>query len=99
MLLFPQQKLTRARGGMDKDELRQALVDLGWKQSDLARKLGVTTSTVSRWANGEPIPVWLAEYLRVMQEIDRLHRMYVKPSKPAKGNPHPVETSAPASEN
>jgi len=83
---------------MDKDELRQALDSLGWKQSELARKLGVTTSTVSRWATGEPIPVWLAEYLRVMQELDRLHRLYVKPPKPVKDAAPPVELPAPRTE-
>lgn len=83
---------------MNKDELRQALDALEWKQSELARKLGVTTSTVSRWATGEPIPVWLAEYLRVMQEIDRLHRLFVKPPKPAKEAAPPVDTPAPRTE-
>ncbi len=83
---------------MDKDELRRALDSMGWKQSELARKLGVTTSTVSRWATGEPIPVWLAEYLRVMQELDRLHRLYVKPPKPVKVTALPVDTSAPRTE-
>ena len=72
---------------------------LGWKQSELARKLGVTTSTVSRWATGEPIPVWLAEYLRVMQELDRLHRLYVRPPKAAKDNALPdLEPLAPRTE-
>lgn len=66
---------------MDKDEMRQALDSLGWKQSELARKLDVSDTTVSRWATGEPIPRWLAEYLGVMQELDRLHRLYVKPPK------------------
>lgn len=83
---------------MDRDELRQALDSLGWKQSELARKLGVTTSTVSRWATGEPIPVWLAEYLRVMQELDRLHRLYVKPPKLAKDAAPTAEPPAPRTE-
>ena len=83
---------------MDKDELRQALDSLGWKQSELARKLGVTTSTFSRWATGEPIPVWLAEYLRVMQELDRLHRLYVRPPKPVKEAAPLVEPPAPRTE-
>lgn len=82
---------------MNKDELRQALDALGWKQSELARKLGITPGAVSRWATGEPIPVWLAEYLRVMQELDRLHRVYVKPPKQAKETA-PVDTSAPRTE-
>lgn len=83
---------------MDKDELRQALDSLGWKQSELARKLGITAGAVSRWATGEPIPVWLAEYLRVMQELDRLHRQYVRPPKPVKETALPVDTSAPRTE-
>jgi len=83
---------------MNKDELRQALDALRWNQSELARKLGVTTSTVSRWATGEPIPVWLAEYLRVMQELDRLHRLYVRAPKPVKEVAHPVDASAPRTE-
>lgn len=80
---------------MDKDELRQALDTLGWKQSDLARKLGMTAGAVSRWATGEPIPVWLAEYLRVMQELDRLHRLYVKPPKLVKEAAQLVEFPTP----
>lgn len=83
---------------MDKDELRQALDSLGWKQSELARKLGMTAGAVSRWATGEPIPRWLAEYLRVMQELDRLHRVYVKPPKPVKEAASPVEPPAPRTE-
>ena len=83
---------------MDKDELRQALDALGWKQSELARKLGMTAGAVSRWATGEPIPVWLAEYLGVMQELDRLHQVYVKPPKPVKKTAPPVDTSAPRTE-
>lgn len=69
---------------MDKDELRKTLDTLGWKQSDLARDLDVSNTTVSRWATGEPIPKWLAKYLGAMLELDRLHREYVRPSKPAK---------------
>lgn len=83
---------------MNREELKQSLDALGWKQSDLSRKLGVTTSTVSRWATGEPIPVWLGEYLRVMQELERLHRLYVRPSKPVKESAQPVEMSAPRAE-
>ena len=83
---------------MNKDELRQALDNLGWKQSELARKLGITAGAVSRWATGEPIPVWLAEYLRVMQELDRLHKVYVKPPKAAKTTAPPADLPAPRTE-
>ena len=77
---------------MNKEELRQALDTLGWKQSELARKLDVSNTTVSRWASGEPIPRWLAEYLGVMQEIDRLHKLYVIPPKLMKEVAQPVDT-------
>lgn len=83
---------------MDKDEMKQALVSLGWKQSELARKLEVSDTTVSRWATGEPIPRWLAEYLGVMQELDRLHRLYVKPPKPVKEAAPSVEPLIPRTE-
>jgi transcriptional regulator with XRE-family HTH domain len=83
---------------MNKDELKESLDALGWKQVDLARKLGMTAGAISRWATGEPIPVWLAEYLRVMQEIDRLHKLYVRPPKPVKETAPTVETSAPRTE-
>ncbi len=83
---------------MNKDELKQALDALSWKQIDLARKLGMTAGAVSRWATGEPIPVWLAEYLRVMQELDRLHRLYVRPPKPVKESSPAIEPPAPRAE-
>jgi transcriptional regulator with XRE-family HTH domain len=57
---------------------------LGWKQSELARRVGVGDTTVSRWATGAAIPEPVAAYLGLAAEIDRLHRQYVRPIKPPK---------------
>lgn len=87
---------------MTADELRDTLKAIGWKGSDLARKVGVGTSTVSRWLNGEPVPLWLDSYLAAMGEIARLHRTFILPSKPtgppapARENPAPLRGRAAA---
>ncbi len=60
---------------------------IGWKGSDLARKVGVGTSTVSRWMHGDAIPPWVDAYLGAMRELDRLHRAFVRPAKPAAAPP------------
>ena len=68
---------------MTAEELKQALKALGWKQSDLARRVDVGDSTASHWATGEtPVPGPVAAYLGMAGEIDRLHRLYVRPIKP-----------------
>lgn len=64
---------------MQADDLRECLKELGWKQSDLARRLEITEATVSRWANGEPIPAYVAQYLGLVRDVGRLHRQYVAP--------------------
>lgn len=64
---------------MQADELRECLKELGWKQSDLARRLEITEATVSRWANGEPIPAYISQYLGLVRDVGRLHRQYVAP--------------------
>lgn len=80
---------------MDADGLKVALKAIGWKGSDLARKVGVGTSTVSRWMNGDPIPPWVDAYLGAMGELDRLHRAFVRVGKPTRVAP---DDDAPASE-
>lgn len=73
---------------MTADELKQALKALGWKQSELARRVEVGDTTVSRWAAGDPpVPGPVAAYLGMALEIDRLYRQYVHPIKPAKAPP------------
>ena len=67
---------------MTGDELRAALAELGWKQSDLCRKVSMGKNTVSGWAaNGAPD--WVAEYLGALLAIDRVHAAHVRPMKPA----------------
>jgi len=79
---------------MTADELKQALQALGWKQSELARRVEVGDSTVSHWTTGEtPVPGPVAAYLGMAQEIDRLHRQYVRPIRPARAV---AEEEAPA---
>jgi transcriptional regulator with XRE-family HTH domain len=79
---------------MTAEELKQALQALGWKQSELARRVDVGDSTVSHWTTGEtPVPGPVAAYLGMAQEIDRLHRQYVRPIKPARAT---AEEEAPA---
>ena len=83
---------------MQADKLKTILSELGWKQSDLARKLEVTGTTVSRWATGEPIPPYVDQYLGVMLEIDRLHRLYIQPPKRGQvyaPTPESLNTDAP----
>lgn len=67
---------------MTGEEMRAALAELGWKQADLCRRIDKDKNTVSKWAAHSP-PAWVAEYLGAMVGLDRLHRQYVRPVKPA----------------
>lgn len=54
---------------MTAKQLRQALRRLGWNQSVLAREVGVSEATISRWANGkcripELLPLFMSVALR-----------------------------------
>lgn len=60
--------------------MRRALAELGWKQSDLCRRVNMNKNTVSGWANQKP-PAWVGEYLGAMLAIDRVHQSYVRPTK------------------
>lgn len=81
---------------MTADELKQALKALGWKQSELARRVEVGDTTVSRWAAGDPpVPGPVAAYLGMALEIDRLYRQYVRPIKPVRAVAE-EETAVPA---
>ena len=65
---------------MTPEQFTAALAALGWKQSDFCRKAGVSKQTPSRWVNGlTPIPDWAPAYLGAMQEIKRLHQVYIEP--------------------
>lgn len=86
---------------MTGEDMRGALVELGWKQADLCRRIEMNKNTVSAWANSAP-PAWVGEYLGAMLAIDRLHRAFVRPGKPAvspaptKPNPAPLRGRAAA---
>lgn len=48
-------------------ELELALNALGWRGSDLARRLSIHSNSVSSWRTGRrPVPGYVREYLRVM---------------------------------
>ena len=56
-------------------EFRETLKALGWSQRDLASRLGVTQSSVSRWCTGSlELPQYAAAYLEVVIENQRLHQ-------------------------
>lgn len=58
-----------------------ALAALGWKQTDFARKTGVTAGAVSRWATGRDTPpLWATAYLGAMQDLKALHTKYLDPA-------------------
>jgi len=64
------------------EQLLAALAALGWKQTDFARKTGVTAGAVNRWATGQaPAPLWATAYLEAMQDLAALHRKYLAPTK------------------
>lgn len=63
---------------MTGDEFRQALDELGWKQSDFCRKAGVHRNSVSGWVVEGP-PQWASEYLRALLAINALHAAFILP--------------------
>lgn len=62
---------------MTGEEFKETLRLIGWKQSDLARKMDVHRNTVSAWASDGP-PQWAQEYVRAMLAIKALHDGFVK---------------------
>jgi len=61
---------------MTGEEMKQALAALGWKQADLARKMGAHRNTVSGWA-ADGAPLWVSEYLGALLGIKGLHDAFV----------------------
>jgi transcriptional regulator with XRE-family HTH domain len=69
-----------ATQNLSPEQFTQALQELGWKQSDFCRRVGLDKNTPSRWVLGKsPIPRWVGSYLGLVIEIERLHREYVAP--------------------
>jgi len=76
-------------------EFCDALAAIGWKQTEFARRTGVTQATVNAWANGRaPAPLWATAYLGVMLDLAALHSKYLAPSPPQRASSSP--DSAPA---
>lgn len=68
---------------MTADDFQRALSELGWKQSDFCRRLGLDKNTPSRWITGRTsMPRWVPEYLRAMLAIRRLHAEFVDAQPP-----------------
>lgn len=53
---------------MTRDELAEILAELGWSQNELARRVGVHSSTVSQWRR---VPGPVQAYLRLRLMIHR----------------------------
>ena len=72
------------------DQFNQALQELGWRQVDFARKTGVTSGAVNRWATGKDVaPLWATAYLGMAQDLAQLHAKYLSPVKAPKPTPTP----------
>ncbi len=70
------------------DEFNAALAQLGWKQTDFARKTGLSLSAVNRWATGQaPAPLWATAYLGAMLDLAALHRKYLSTSTEPQAEP------------
>lgn len=53
-------------------ELHDFLIELGWKQKDLASRLGYDRDSVSTWVRGyRKVPGGVAGYVRLMVELRR----------------------------
>jgi transcriptional regulator with XRE-family HTH domain len=66
---------------MNADEMKAALHALGWKQADLARRVEVAPTTVSRWIEGDGVPGPVAAYLGIALQLQRLYAEFVAPPK------------------
>jgi transcriptional regulator with XRE-family HTH domain len=85
--------LTNNRGlTMTGDEFKAALRQIGWKQSDIARRMGLHRNTVNGWvSNGAP--QWAAEYLRALLAIKGLNDAFVKVPAREQGDDELLEES------
>jgi predicted transcriptional regulator len=51
---------------MDKKELKEVLIRLGWTQAELARRVGKSQVSVSRWRR---VPGCVVAYLRLYESV------------------------------
>lgn len=78
---------------LNPDEFTSALVALGWKQTDFAKRTGLSLSAVNRWATGQaPAPLWATAYLGAMLDLAALHSKYLAPLQSSKGAGAPAST-------
>lgn len=68
-MVFYLSRIARRTVIMTKQELKQALKELGKTQAQLAEKLGTYPATVSRW---DKVPAAVAEYLELSVKLKRL---------------------------
>lgn len=71
---------------MTRDEFRNGLAKLNWKQSDFAMEAGVTPVAVSNWLTGiAPLPVWAQRHLKLLITLhDVAATLLEPPTKKAK---------------
>ena len=62
-------KRTKATPGYTGTDLKELRKRRGWSQEELARRLGVSFATVSRWENGHQAPSKMAQ--AVIDRIDK----------------------------
>ena len=76
-------KRTTDERTLSPDQFTSALAALGWKQTEFARRTGMSTTAVNRWATGkDPAPLWATAYLDAMLDLAMLHRKYLAPMPP-----------------
>lgn len=66
------------------EQFNAALAALKWKQSEFARRTGMSTGAVNTWAIGKvAVPLWVGEYLGTLLDVAALHQKYLAPMKGA----------------
>lgn len=71
---------------MTRDEFREGLAKLGWKQADFALWAGVTPVAVSNWLTGDsPLPLWAQRTLELLLKLhDLSSEVFAPPTRAAK---------------
>lgn len=65
---------------MTGDQFAQALDDLGWTQTEFARRTGTSPDTINRWCNGrQPIPTWAQRHVELLLAAAEFHRQHIEP--------------------
>lgn len=60
---------------MTKNEFKEGLELLGWKQTDFAMSIGLSKVAVTQWMSGKnPLPLWACNYLRMLLKLHELRQ-------------------------